>query len=110
MIAATAAAVAAEAAATLGVSLNGRGEGEEKEILPGVTIYYESRADGMKKSIGPVYFAAFKELVDTRVIHIHTRVWRKPPGGEVCLHPPPVSGLSVSGFVLSPAMWCLVPL
>ena len=51
-------------------------------VLPGVKFYYEGKADGMRKPIGPLSYAVFKELVDKSVIHLHTRVCRKP-GGEV---------------------------
>jgi hypothetical protein len=51
--------------------------------LFGVLFYYEGKADGIRKPIGPVTYLKFKELVDKSVIHLHTRVCRKPPGGEV---------------------------
>jgi len=51
--------------------------------LFGVQFFYEGKADGMRKPIGPVTYLKFKELVDKSVIHLHTRVCRKPPGGEV---------------------------
>ena len=54
----------------------------EGMVLPGVKFYYEGKADGKRKPIGPVSYAGFKELVDKSVIHLHTRVCRKP-GGEV---------------------------
>jgi hypothetical protein len=49
----------------------------------GVQFYYEGNVDGKRKPIGPVTYPKLKELVDKSVIHLHTRVCRKPPGGEV---------------------------
>jgi hypothetical protein len=61
----------------------------ETEVLTGVKFYHEGKRkgnEGMKEKLGPVPYAKLKELVDTGVINIHTRVWRnRPPGGEVWL-------------------------
>ncbi len=58
----------------------------EGTVLPGVKFYYEGKADKMGRRhslpIGPISYAGVKELVEKNVIHLHTRVCRKP-GGEV---------------------------